>query len=150
MEYDIELKSDHTKGFYIWNKPTVFLKDDDDRLKRFKQIKKQTGISPDETWSLNTQLAIFLVPRLKLFKKGVKRIGGHPGCLSSNKEWLKILDKMIVAFEAYIDDDKIPEKYLKKYAYDEFNQRKLAEEHYWNDVSEGIKLFSEYFGALWW
>lgn len=151
MKYDIKIKDDNTQGFYVWNKPTVFLKGDDSRYKRFRQIKENTGVSPDETWSLNTQIAIFIVPRLKLYKKEVKALGAHPGCLTSNKEWIKVLDKIIFSFESYINsDDEIPNKYLKKYSYDEINQRQLAEEHYWKDIQSGFELFAKYFGALWW
>lgn len=101
--------------------------------------KKETGMSRDETWNLKTNIAVFLVPRLKLFKEQQMTIGGHPGCFENKEEWQAVLDKMIFAFEAEFKDDfYIPDEYIKKYMNDEYDSegRKKAEEAYWNDIQE--------------
>ena len=40
------------KGRYEWTKDTYIINSKDERYKRFQKIKKETGISPDETWNL--------------------------------------------------------------------------------------------------
>lgn len=155
MKYDIQpYKSDkRCKGFYVWNKPTFFINKKDKRYNSMLVEKKETGMSRDETWDLKTNIAVFLVPRLKLFKEEQQNIGGHPGCFENKEEWYKILDKMIFAFEAQLKDDfYIPDEYLKKYAKDEYDEagKAAAENAYWTDINEGIKLFAEYFCCLWW
>jgi hypothetical protein len=155
MKYDIQpYETDKKcKGFYVWNKPTFFIKKDDERYERYVEFKKEHGFSPDETWDLKTNIAVFIVPRLKEFKSDVENLGAHPGCFNSNEEWLTVLDKMIFAFESEFKDDfYIPDEYLKKYMNDKYDSegRKSAEDAYWNDIQEGRKLFAEYFGCLWW
>lgn len=155
MKYDIQpFENDkQCKGFYVWNKPTFFIKKDDNRYESMVQEKKETGISRDETWCLKTNIAVFLVPRLKRFKECQMEIGGYPGCFDTKEEWYEILDKIIFAFESEFDDDfYIPDKYLKKYAKDEYDEkgREKASEEYSNDIQEGRKLFAKYFGCFWW
>ena len=155
MKFDIQPYENDKKckGFYVWNKPTFFINKNDERYDSMIQEKKETGISRDETWDLKTNIAVFLVPRLKLFKEQQMQVGGYPGCINNVEDWHKIIDKMIFAFESYLKDDfYIPEEYLKKYANDEYDEvgKRAAETEYWNDINEGRKLFAEYFGCLWW
>ena len=152
MKYDIKpYQSDKAKGFYVWNKPTYFVNKKDDRYESMIAEKKETGISRDETWDLKTNIAVFLVPRLKLFKEEQTEIGGYPGCCKDEKEWHEILDKMIFAFESYLRDEfDIPEKYLNVYSEDDYDRQSKAMDDWWNDVSVGLKLFADYFGCLWW
>lgn len=155
MKFDIQpyYGDKKCKGFYVWNKPTFFVNKDDERYDSMIQEKKETGMSHDETWDLKTNIALFLVPRLKLFKKEQMGVGGHPGCFETKEEWYSVLDKMIFAFEAEFKDEfYIPDVYIKKYMNDEYDTdgRKKAEDAYWNDIQEGRNLFSEYFGCLWW
>ena len=155
MKYDIQpYETDKKcKGFYVWNKPTFFVKKDDNRYSNMIAEKKETGISRDETWDLKTNIAVFLVPRLKLFKEQQMSIGGYPGCFENKEEWYAVLDKMIFAFETEFKDEfEIPEEYCIKYMNDKYDSegRKMAEDAYWNDIQEGRNLFAEYFGCLWW
>jgi hypothetical protein len=153
MKYDIQpYKSDkRCKGFYVWNKPTFFVNKKDERYNSMLVEKKETGMSRDETWDLKTNIAVFLVPRLKLFKEEQQNIGGHPGCFENKEEWYKILDKIIFSFEAQLKDEfDVPKKYLKKYHKKDFERESKARDDYWNDINEGIKLFAEYFCCLWW
>ena len=155
MKYDIqpyETDKKH-KGCYVWNKPTFFVNKKDNRYSSMIAEKKETGMSRDETWDLKTNIAVFLVPRLKLFKEQQMSIGGHPGCFENKEEWYAVLDKMIFAFESEFKDIfYIPDEYIKKYMNDEYDSegRKKAEDAYWNDILEGRNLFAEYFGCLWW
>lgn len=153
MKYDIKPydTGEKMKGFYIWNKPTFFVKKDDERYETMIKEKKETGMTSDETWDLKTNIAVFLVPRLKFFKEKQMNVGGYPGCFDSVEEWHKVLDKMIFAFEARLKDEfDVPEKYFEKYSkYDEERNLK-AQDDYWNDVAEGTRLFAEYYGCLWW
>ena len=88
------------------------------------------GWDDSETWSLDYSLAKVIAPRLKRFKE---LNNGHPGDMTE-KQWDDILDRMIAAFE-FLGSD---ERWM---CYD--NKK-------WNEVNEGLKLFGEYFTALWW
>lgn len=153
MKYDLPLGfgSKH-KGFYVWNKPTCFIKKDDDRYSTFIQNKKETGISPDETWSLYHNIAVFLVPRLKLFKERQANIGGHPGCFDKQEDWLNVLDKIIWSFEQYLiqEMDIAPNSYFTKYPESDPDRFSKAYTDFITDIQEGLHLFAEYFGCLWW
>lgn len=140
--------SDKLEGRYEYTRTTYFVKPDDDRYKAFVRFKKKHGFSPDESWSLYSNICDFILPRLKYYRKTVKKVGCNPGCFNSNEEWIAILDKMIFAFNAYgkEDDFEIPKSYLGMYK----NNETKAREAYWKDIDEGMKLFAKYFGHLWW
>lgn len=145
MKYDIkdELNNQY-KGFYVWNKPAFFINHDDERFKEFTTFKNKHGFTPDETWSLRTNIALFILPRLKYFKKVTIC---YPANLKNIKEWHKILDKMIFSFQQALKDEfVIPKKYLKKYKYDNEKASKALNK----DIQEGMELFAEYFFKLWW
>lgn len=144
MKYDIkDSVYNEYKGFYTWNKPTFLINKADDRYNDFINIKKDQGFSPDEIWSLRTNIALFLLPRLKYFKEYNV---SYPANLNSINEWIEILNKIILAFSSVLKDDSyIPEKYL-----DQYNENiTLARKKYNEDIKEGLKLFSEYFFDLW-
>jgi len=85
------------------------------------------GFSDEVTWDLDYEIAKWVLPRLKRFKE---LCSGVPSNLTE-QEWYGILDKMIVSFELIIRwEDEWPIE---------------------NDVitREGLKLFGEYFRALW-
>jgi len=117
------------KGRYEFVGGFPYLSKGDHREKDYGEIKKETGISPDETWALDQTIAVFLVPRLKAFKKYTC---GYPGCLKSKRQWLAILTKMQKAFELIA---------LDKTVYSEKEQKR---------IEDGLNLFREYFRALWW
>lgn len=109
------------------------------------------GCDEVECWSLDTTLAVFILPRLRYYRKFEQEQGGGgtPNCVKSRKEWLEILDKMIYAMEACACEDVdalTPEIQLKHnpepYCWE--NTKKEGEK-----VMEGLRLFGEYFTALW-
>lgn len=152
MKYDVKpYKDEKTNGFYTWNKPTFFVEKNDERYDEMVKEKKETGISSDETWDLKTNIAVFIVPRLKLLKEKQSSIKGYPMCFNNAKEWYEVLDKMIVAFESHLKDDfYIPKKYFKKYPKNDLERNTKARNDYWNDIAEGLNLFAKYYSCLWW
>lgn len=103
--------------------------------------RKTRGWDDSDTWSLDMTIAAFVLPRLERFKE---IHNGVPGRLTyspdgsnidikiSSKNWDNILDKMIAAFKLISEDI---------WAQDE-DRRKITE--------EGLDLFREYYGNLWW
>lgn len=98
--------------------------DTDERWKEFTKQRIERGFDASELWSLDYNIARFIVPRLKAFKE---ETCGFPASLSE-KEWDEILDKMIKAFEDIINDK---------------NDEKIKE------IDEGLNLFNKYFLDLW-
>lgn len=129
-------KKEQNKGRYEWTKPTYFVDKNDDRYKRFKKIKEETGISPDETWNLYENICEFLIPRLILFRKQVKKHGCYPSFCKSNEEWVNILSNIIWSFK-YINDDK--------FEFDEKKRKKINQK-----LNKGFDLFNKCFCNLWW
>jgi len=148
-KYDIKLDEEDPGsacGFYVWNKPTIFIDESDNRYEEAIKMKKNTGISMDETWSLYDLISVFMVPRLKAFKAQSKRLEGHPFDVKNFDEWEKILDKMIFAFNAALYNDwKAPKEYLEKY-----ESEKEALQKYNEDIQEGLNLFAKHYFDLWW
>lgn len=135
-KYDITSKLDKNLcGFYEWNKPLYLVDEKDERADDFKKQKNQYGFSNDETWSLDSSIIIFVLPRIKRFRNIIKTTGGYPGCLKNKKEWLNILDKIILSFNLM---------------YQENFDGKIITEKQQQKINEGLKLFGEYFQALWW
>ena len=90
-------------------------------------------------WELYSYLSEIIAKHLKHFRK-MKRTG-YPTTLKSEKEWNKVLDKMIWSFENSSDDIIFPiddraktSKQLKKL----FDKQK-----------EGLQLFAKHFYNLW-
>jgi len=110
----------------------------DNRYKDFSKHLKETGISPDETWSLYNVISEFVLPRLKLFKEDH---GGYPMGMTG-EQWNEILDKMIFAFEWTEMEDKMTPEYEAL--------TKEQKDKAWKKYEEGVELFAEYFMALWW
>ena len=118
---------------YILEQDTMFdyskaiKKKEKARTAEFIKEKKKTGISPDELWSLDYAVAIFLVPRLKLF---IERTIGYPTQFKDFDEWKKALKKMLYSMKKIANDD-VPLTNNKRF-------------------KEGIELFGKYFLDLWW
>lgn len=106
------------------------LETSDKRRKKFmKQIKKR-GFDDTETWNMDFTISSFILPRLKRFKK---INNGYPSELTE-KEWNKIIDKMILSLEIKLDDDTVWETDKEKT----------------NQLNEGFDLLRKYFIGLWW
>ena len=141
MKYDI--KTPETKGFYVYNKSFYLINSKDERSENFKQFKKENGFSPDETWALYTNIALFVLPRLKYFKE---KTCGYPTCFNNIEEWHEILDKMILSFERIVNEEEYPSsEYISK-----FKDEHEAYEAFDNEIKEGLELFGKYFRSLWW
>jgi hypothetical protein len=87
------------------------------------------GWDDRETWSLDHSLAKIILPRLKRFKQITIAVP----CDLKEQEWNDKLDKMIAAFEFAASED-----------------RWMAKPEDYDKHNEGIKLFAEYYWALWW
>lgn len=94
------------------------------RCKGCVKFRKKYPFEFLDIYGLYYTIAQYLVPRLKAFKK---HNFSFPVYLTS-KEWDKILDKMIKAFELINSDD-------------------IGTEDYAN-IDKGIKLFAEYYRDL--
>lgn len=103
--------------------------ENDDRQEEWYNQRKENGFDDTETWSLKTTIAKFTLPRLKWFKE---RHFDHP-CDITFEKWDEILDNMIFSFEYYAKDEWEP----------------ISNEDF-KRVEKGMKLFSEYYGDLWW
>lgn len=132
-------------GWFVYNKPRFFTNAKDRRNKKYKQFKKENGFTPDETWSLYTSIAIFVLPRLKHFRENTV---GYPMQFKTLNEWHEALDKMIFSFENVLKYDDIfesPPEYLKIH-----KNKKDAYTAYSNDLNIGFELFGKHFMNLWW
>lgn len=119
----------------------------DKREPEWKKQRKKWGFDERELWSLDSTIAKFIAPRLKKYKEcpksypcslaydengNIKKGRKEEGyCKKTEKEWNKMLDKMIFSFE----------NYELIHQHDTETNKK---------IDEGIKLFAEYFSALWW
>lgn len=101
----------------------------DERQEEWYKQRQENGFDDTETWSLNTTIAKFALPRLKWFKE---RHFDHP-CDITFEKWNEVLDEMIFSLEYYARDEWKP----------------ISNEDF-EKVEKGIKLFAEYYGDLWW
>jgi hypothetical protein len=101
----------------------------DSREKGYSKQRKERGFDNSELWSLDSTITKFILPRLKVFREIQ---AGHPGCVKNEKEWNKILDKIIKAFE--IADSSI--------------SGLISDEEY-KDWKKGMNLFVKYYFCLW-
>lgn len=109
----------------------------DNRWEEYKKQRLERGFDNSETWSLDSTIARFIEPRLKVFKE---THGGYPSSLTEEK-WDEILDKMIKAFEYINNEDLGIDK--NEYGPKKYEKREQI-------IKEGLDLFREYFFALWW
>ena len=99
------------------------------RWLRFFWQRRRRGFDDSDTWSLDSTVSEFVLPRLRRFKE--VNIG-YPGSLTP-EEWDLILDKMIAAFEFGASEERWDDKG------EGYSKHK-----------EGLELFSRYFWDLWW
>lgn len=104
----------------------------DSREKQFRKQRIKRGFDDSETWSLFNTITDFILPRLKYFRDITP---GIPASINGEDEWIDILNKMIFSFE-----------YVKNYDHVDIEENNKNEASY----EEGMKLFIEYFFALWW
>lgn len=119
------------KGRYEYVGGFVLMDPDDGRAKEYEEIRRKTGVSPDETWSLDVSLAHFMVPRLKAFRK---MAGCCPVCFKDMKSWLRTVQKMERAFRLIIEE----------------GDGKVLDEKRRKQEERGLDLFRKYLDSLWW
>ncbi len=88
------------------------------------------GWDDSETWSIDYSVSKLIAPRLKRFKE--LTCGVPYG--TSETEWHEQLDKMIAAFEFLGSEERW----------------ECMDKNKWNEVQEGIDLFSKHYINLWW
>ena len=102
---------------------------DDRRWNDFRAQRLERGFDDSETWSLDSTIAKFILPRLIRFKE---INAGYPGTVSE-QEWDDILDRMILAFSLLASDAA-------------FVTAKEDQEK----IDEGLALFAKWYQYLWW
>ena len=118
------------------------------RLRKKWLKKKGLYINPRDAWNLDIDFAEFAIPRLKMLRENYM---GYPGKeeIDTPEKWEAILDKIILAFELYIDMSDMDDKYFQ---YDE--DGKLSEESLAlaesdnTKIDEGLALFAKWFRYL--
>lgn len=94
------------------------------------------GIADEDIWDLNVYLAEIILRGLKGFKR---QKGGHPwsydldGVELTKEKWAEYVDAMIFSFKYYSEPW-------------EYNYKTTEE---FEKVHFGLKVFAEYYGALW-
>jgi hypothetical protein len=125
----------YTTSKWSLKKP-LYLDKKDKRYKEHLAALKKNGFSHAETWSLDSVISEFVLPRLKCFKQ----VNNGVPCGFTEEKWNEIIDKMIFAFEwnlAYENDENL-------------DLDKKLQKANWKKYNEGMKLFSKHFRNLWW
>ncbi|MFQ7494807.1 hypothetical protein [Faecalibacillus intestinalis] len=112
---------------------------------RKKWLKKQgLYVNPKETWSLDCNIAKYILPRLKLFKKLNNGYPGREG-METEEKWDEALDKMIWSFEQIANDYEI---YMSINFKDSDWRDKCKDLN--DKIQEGLMLFAKWFQYLGW
>jgi len=98
-------------------------------LRLWKKQRLERGFDDTECWNLDCTFGWFIVPRLKVLRRNHH---GYPDELHNDKNWCKVLDEMIWAFDT---------------AANHF-ERTPTEEDY-KRIHKGLKLFAKYYCHLW-
>lgn len=101
----------------------------DNREPDFSKQRIERGFDDSETWSLDTTISKFIVPRLRRFNE-VKVC--HPPSISM-EQWTAVIDSIVLGFELKIKDTN-----------------SVITEAERKDMMKGMDLFREYFFDLWW
>lgn len=116
-------------------KKPLYVDRGDKRYDRYAKQLKENGFSDTETWSLDSTISKFIIPRLKRFKEVSN---GFPGDIDMTAEkWSIILDKIIFAFEFHL-------------VADDWSNNKEGFDVEYAKYEEGMQLFAKWFGHLWW
>jgi len=120
-------------------KKPLYVKKTDNRYARHVKQLKENGFSDAETWSLDSVVCKFILPRLIRFRE---IHNGFPGGWEDINEhkWKEMLDKMIFAFDWSLncEEDK----------YNGLSEEVITEN--WKRYQEGMDLFAKWFRHLWW
>lgn len=102
---------------------------DDRRWNEFRAQRLERGFDDSETWSLDSTIAKFILPRLMCFREVNM---GYPSSISE-QEWNDIIDRMILAFSLLAGD--------AAFLTGKEDQKK---------IDEGLDLFAKWYTSLWW
>lgn len=120
------------KGRYEYVGGFIMMDKGDGRAEEYDRIREKTGVSPDETWSLDVSLAHFMAPRLKAFRQYAN---GYPAAhFKDMKAWLRAVRKMERAFRLIIQE----------------GDGKVLDEKRRKQEERGLDLFGKYLCSLWW
>lgn len=114
------------KTKWVCKEPHLLGKDDS-RISSFKKQLKRDGFCDSETWSLDTTIVEFTLPRLERFYEIA--VGGG----SNDTKFHKELKKIIKAFRIIMSEEGYP----------------MGDDHK-KVVDKGMKLFHKNFFSLWW
>ena len=85
-------------------KPQFLFEDIKFRVRMICQkIFRKDHFSDEEIWNLNKTIANFIIPRLKAYKE---KTYTYPPEFKSEKQWGKVLTKIIEGFELYPSDEE--------------------------------------------
>jgi len=98
-------------------------------LREWKKQRLERGFDDTECWNLDCTFGRFIVPRLKVLRRNHH---GYPDELHNDKNWCKVLDEMIWAFETAANH------FEKKPTEDDYKR-----------IHKGLKLFAKYYCHLW-
>lgn len=124
---------------WVLDRP-MYVEKNDERYSRYCDQLKKVGFSDTETWSLDSVVSSFILPRLKRFRDITNGYPGGVEEVSTPEKWKEVLDKMIFAFEWNLMCEE-------EVNYNLSDEEKDAN---WKKYSEGLDLFAKYFRALWW
>lgn len=111
--------------------------------KRLKYLwqRKTRGFDDTEVWNLDYSISEFVYPRLKEFIRVKKEHDFfQPASIDDYKDWITKLEKMLKAFELIKKDSEW------------LNVNPTPEESAARDkeIHEGLQLFAQYVGHLYW
>lgn len=94
---------------------------------------------PQDFWSLDVTLSKVIHPMLVEFRRRnlEEKYSGYPGNLSSQEEWLNILEHMVYTFGQIANE------------YPEAPENRDEAKEYYESIEDGLHLFSKYFNYLW-
>jgi hypothetical protein len=116
----------------------LYLEKGDNRMGYMKKQLKKEGFCDSETWALYACVAEFILPRLQRFKEVTI---AYPMGLTPEK-WEAMIDEMIFAFDWTLNEEELHGKYS--------NLTKEEKDANWKRYENGMRLFGEWFRALWW
>ena len=108
------------------------LSEGDDREEEYKQQRIKQGFDDSETWSLDTTVAQFLLPRLKRYQEIASEV------LDRDIKLISDIDDVIKALELKIRDMT------------EGAQNKPLTDQEYVQMNDGINKLSTVFQSLWW
>lgn len=119
------------------------------------------GVADSECWSLDYTLSLYILPRLKHFKKMTRYT--YPSNITPER-WEEILDEMIWAFEYMLNEDKFIKFPMSSIDFNDpssFNREKTPEQkqdwiRYLDESNalqyrknQALLLFAKYYESLW-